>query len=76
MTGSNRAYLSSFCTVGQALWTTTLVLAAGFLVLALSGFESSWTLGIMVTMTMVLAPLAYFLLLPSLLKAINQRKSL
>lgn len=69
------AVRSTFCTVGQALWTTTVVLAAGFLVFASSGFELSWALGLMVTITIVFAVAADFLLLPPLLMAIDRRKS-
>ena len=68
------AVLYTFRTVGQALWTTTLVLVAGFLVFALSGFEVSWSLGLMVTGTISFALLADFLLLPPLLMAIDRKK--
>ena len=66
---------STFNAVGQALWSTTAVLSAGFLVFASSGFEISWALGILVTITIVFALLADFLLLPTLLMAIDRRKS-
>ena len=68
------AVRSTFRTVGRALWTTTAVLALGFLVFASSGFEVSWALGIMVATTIVFALLADFLLLPPLLMAIDRRK--
>ena len=68
------AVLYTFRTVGRALWTTTLVLVAGFLVFALSGFEVSWSLGLMVTGTIGFALLADFLLLPPLLMAIDRKK--
>ena len=68
------AVLYTFRTVGRALWTTTLVLVAGFLVFALSGFEVSWSLGLMVSGTIVFALLADFLLLPPLLLAIDRKK--
>ena len=68
------AVRSTFRVVGQALWTTTAVLAAGFLVFASSGFEVSWSLGLLVTLTMALALLADFLLLPPLLMVIDRRK--
>ena len=68
------AVLYTFRTVGQALWTTTLVLVAGFLVFALSGFEVSWSLGLMVTGTILFALLADFFLLPPLLMAIDRKK--
>ncbi|MDE0057614.1 MAG: MMPL family transporter [Defluviicoccus sp.] len=69
------AVRSAFRTVGHALWTTTAVLALGFLVFASSGFEVSWALGLLVTMTIVFALLADFLLLPPLLMALDRRKS-
>ena len=68
------AVRSAFCTVGQALLTTTAVLSAGFLVFASSGFEVSWSLGLLVTITILFALLADFLLLPSLLMAIDWKK--
>ena len=68
------AVRSTFRTVGRALWTTTTVLALGFLVFASSGFEVSWALGLMVATTIVFALLADFLLLPPLLMGIDRRK--
>ena len=68
------AIRSTFRTVGHALATTTAVLGAGFLVFAASGFEVSWALGILVSMTIVIALLADFLLLPPLLMAIDREK--
>ena len=65
----------TFNTVGHALWTTTAVLSAGFLVFATSGFEVSWALGLLVTTTIVFALVADFLLLPTLLIAIDRRNS-
>ncbi|MYB34115.1 MAG: MMPL family transporter [Gammaproteobacteria bacterium] len=69
------AVRATFQSVGNALWTTTLALSAGFLVLALSGVTSSQTLGIMVAITLVIALIADFLLLPSLLIATDKKKS-
>ena len=63
----------TFRTVGQALWTTTAVLSASFLVFASSGFELSWALGLLVAITLGFALLADFLLLPTLLMAIDRR---
>ena len=65
---------STFRTVGQALWTTTVVLSGGFLVFAASGFEVSWALGLLVSITLLFALLADFLLLPTLLMALDRRK--
>ena len=69
------AVRSAFRTVGRALFTTTAVLVAGFLVFATSGFQLSWVLGILVSMTLVIALIADFLLLPPLLLAIDHRKT-
>ena len=69
------AVRSAFHMVGHALWTTTAVLSAGFLVFATSGFEVSWALGLLVTTTIVFALVADFLLLPTLLIAIDRRNS-
>ena len=68
------AVRTTFRTVGQALWTTTVVLSLGFLVFASSGFEVSWALGLMVAITLVFALLADFLLLPPLLMVIDRKK--
>ena len=69
------AVRSGFHTVGQALLTTTVVLSAGFMTFATSGFEVSWSLGLLVTMTIVLALVADFLLLPTMLIAIDRKGS-
>ncbi len=72
---SPEAVLATFRTVGPALWATTTILTAGFLVFASSGYEPSWALGLLVTITIVFALVADFLLLPPLLMAIDRRKS-
>ena len=69
------AVRAAFSTVGKALWTTTAILSLGFLVFASSGFELSWALGLLITITIVFALLADFLLLPPLLMAIDRKKS-
>ena len=63
----------AFHTVGPALWTTTLILAAGFLVFTLSGFHLSWVLGVLVACTILFALAADFLLLPILLMALDRK---
>lgn len=65
----------TFHTVGRALWTTTAVLSAGFLVFLFSGFAVSWVLGLLVTITIVFALAADFLLLPTLLMIFDRRKT-
>ena len=69
------AVRATFAETGRALWTTTAILVAGFLVFASSGFEVSWTLGVLVAITLALALVADFLLLPPLLMALDRRKT-
>ncbi len=69
------AVRSAFHATGQALLTTSVVLSAGFAVFASSGFEVSWSLGLLLTMTIVFALAADFLLLPTLLIAVDRSPS-
>ncbi len=71
---SPEAVRATFRAVGPALWATTTILTAGFLVFASSGYEPSGALGILVAITIVFAIAADFLLLPPLLMAIDRRK--
>lgn len=57
----------AFRTVGPAIVSTTIILTAGFLILALSTFRINFELGLLTAMAMVLALLADFFLLPALL---------
>jgi len=57
----------AFHTVGIALIVTTLVLIAGFMVLAQSAFKLNADLGILTAVTIGLALVADFILLPPLL---------
>ncbi len=68
------AVRAAFRTVGHALWTTSAILALGFLVFASSGFELSWALGLLTAITIGFALIADFLLLPPLLMALDRRK--
>ena len=61
----------SYSTVGTAMWITSVVLVAGFLVLALSGFEINSDMGLMTALTIILALLLDFLFLPILLMKIE-----
>ena len=65
----------AFKSVGHALWTTTAVLAAGFIVLSTSGFEVNWSLGLLTAMTIVIALAADFFFLPPLLMKLDRSKS-
>ena len=57
----------AFRTVGVAIITTTLILTAGFLVLAWSTFRINFELGLLTAIAIVFALLTDFFLLPSLL---------
>nr|VFK38509.1 MAG: hypothetical protein BECKSD772F_GA0070984_102514 [Candidatus Kentron sp. SD]VFK44818.1 MAG: hypothetical protein BECKSD772E_GA0070983_10447 [Candidatus Kentron sp. SD] len=57
----------AFNNVGLALWTTSLTLIAGFLILTLSPFYVNSSMGIMTAATITLALVTDFLLLPPLL---------
>ena len=57
----------AFRSVGAALWITSVVLVAGFLILALSAFELNAGMGLMTAVVIALALVADFLFLPPLL---------
>ena len=64
----------AFRTTGQALFTTSAVLVAGFAVFAFSGYQGIWILGLMVTCMVVMGLVVDFLLLPPLLLALDRWK--
>lgn len=57
----------AFSTVGTAIWYMSVVLVAGFLVLGLSGFELNASLGILTAVTIAIALVVDFMLMPPLL---------
>lgn len=61
------AVRQAFNHVGTALWTTTLVLAVGFAVLIQSGYKVSAEMGMLTVLTISIALVLDFLLLPALL---------
>ncbi len=65
----------AFHTVGTALWTTSVVLVAGFLVLTHSPFEINSGMGLLTAITIGLALLADFLLLPTLLMTLDKKEA-
>ncbi len=69
------AVIYAFSTVGRALVVTSFVLIAGFLVLALSGFELNSGMGLLTAIVIAFALLADFLLLPPLLMIFDRRSS-
>ena len=64
----------AFREAGQALWITSLILIAGFAVLAFSHFRINADLGLLTVVILLLGLLADFLLLPALLLS-GARKS-
>ncbi len=70
---SEDAVRYAFRNVGMALFTTSVVLVVGFLVLALSSFELNAGMGLLTAIVISFALVADFLLLPPLLMAFDKR---
>lgn len=68
---SEDAVRYAFANVGMALFITSLALVAGFLILSLSAFELNAGMGQLTAITIAVALLADFLLLPPLLMKIE-----
>jgi predicted RND superfamily exporter protein len=66
----------AFGNVGSALWTTTFVLAAGFIVLAQSSFSLNADMGLLTAITIIIALVVDFLFLPPLLIALDKNRKL
>lgn len=64
----------AFTTVGRALIITSVVLVAGFLVLATSSFELNAGMGLLTAIVITLALFADFLFLPPLLMKIEEKR--
>jgi predicted RND superfamily exporter protein len=62
----------AFVTVGPAMWTTTVALVAGFLVLMLSDYRMSADMGLLSAITISIALLMDFLLLPAVLLVVDK----
>ncbi len=65
----------AFHNVGTALWITTVVLIAGFLILSTSHFQINAGMRLLTAITIALALILDFLLLPPLLIAIGKKKA-
>ena len=65
----------AFGNVGSALWITTLVLVAGFTVLAQSTFKLNGDMGMLTAITILIALLIDFLFLPPLLMALDSKRA-
>lgn len=64
----------AFSTVGMALAVTSLILVAGFLVLTFSTFKLNADMGMMCALTIALALVADYLMLPPLLMKLEEGK--
>lgn len=64
----------AFRSVGMALFTTSVVLVVGFLVLSLSSFELNSGMGLLTAIVISFALLADFFLLPPLLMQLDHKK--
>ncbi len=69
-----KAVTYAFGNVGSALWITTLVLVAGFSVLAQSSFSLNADMGLLTAITIFIALAVDFLFLPPLLMAIEGKR--
>jgi len=62
----------AFASVGRALWVTTFVLVAGFMVLAQSSFKLNADMGLLTAITILIALIVDFLFLPALLMKLDK----
>ena len=65
----------AFGNVGNALWVTTFVLVAGFMVLAQSTFKMNADMGLLTAITIFVALVIDFLFLPPLLIALDKNET-
>ncbi|NOQ94484.1 MAG: MMPL family transporter, partial [Methylophaga sp.] len=71
---SEEAIRYAFNTVGVALWVTSLVLVAGFIILGQSHFALNAHMGAMTAVTIAIALIMDFLFLPPLLMKLEGKK--
>ena len=71
--GPEEAVHYAFDTAGRALFTTTVVLVAGFLILVFSPFVPTAQVGVLTAMIIGFALIADLTLLPALLTALDRR---
>ena len=69
------AVRDAFRRVGIALLTTSVALASGFLILAISNMNTSATIGILMAITLIFALVVDFLLLPPLLLYLDKKEA-
>lgn len=63
----------AFRHVGVAMWVTSAILIAGFMILSLSAFELNASMGLMTSIIIAIALLLDFLMLPPLLMLFDHR---
>lgn len=73
--GTHEAVRYAFGSVGRALWITTFVLVAGFMVLAQSSFKLNADMGLLTGLTILIALIVDFLFLPPLLMKLDKSKA-
>ncbi len=71
---SEDAVRYSFTSVGKALLVTTMVLVAGFAVMATSSFKVNADMGLLTAVTILIALIVDFFFLPPLLMMLKSRK--
>ncbi len=64
----------AFTSVGAPIWITTLTLVCGFVVLAFSGFQINFHMGIMTALTITIALVLDFFFLPPILILFEGKK--
>ncbi|MDX8412032.1 MAG: MMPL family transporter, partial [Mariprofundaceae bacterium] len=69
---ATQAVRYAFHTVGTALWVTSAILVAGFMILSFSGFALNGQMGLLTAIALIFALLADFLFLPPLLMSIDR----
>ena len=69
-----KAVSYTFHTVGMALFTTSVILSSGFVVLFFSGFEVNAVMGVLMAIAIAFALLADFFCLPVLLLLIDKEQ--
>jgi len=64
----------SMDTIGRAVTINTVILASGFSILAMSSFKVNMETGVLTAMTVIVALILDFILLPALLCSLDKRK--
>lgn len=70
---TEQAVRYAFTSVGKALWVTTIVLVCGFIVMAQSTFKLNADMGFLTAVTIFIALIVDFFLLPPLLLLIDRK---